>query len=986
MISNHEKWVVHKFGGTSVGNADCMRKCIDIIRPIVSQQRVAVVVSAMGGKPKVTDLLLDLVHAAASGRDDEIVRKMDDIHSKHQLCVNDILQKAPECAARIMRLIESDLKDISDLLRAVQLMRTPHEQILELVSGYGEIWSANIMTEAMQLDGQPFIFLNARDVLLVEEQETIGTKIFWEESEAKLSAYIAAAEEKFYAENRHLQFSNPNNVQLPHLMITGYIASSINGVATTLKRDGSDFSASIFGKMLKADTITIWTDVSGVYSADPRRVPDAQIIPNISYHEAIELAYFGAKVIHPKTMAPAIMSKIPIYIRNTFDPKHPGTRIFLSPYELSEAPQVSEKSSSRANPSRERSVCGFTTVDNICLLNIEGTGMIGVPGIAHRLFGALKNANISVMFIAQASSEHSICFATKNALASKAKAAIEEAFYYELKQQFITSIRLINDCSIIAAVGDSMSHMPGVSGLFFNALGGAKINVLSISQGCDERNISAVVYSKDATKALNAVHAAFWLSSFEITIGILGTGRVGSALLQTLIEQSQVLKTRFNLQIKIRGILNTRKMLLSEDLSHVIHDKLVALEEMNNSSDSNQKDAEVESPAEDGFPISVVVPNTVRYARSDYVKKSRSNLSLKELDVEFSTSPSPVATRTTTPVPNDTVTDEVVDSNLSRFLEHLQGGTIPHTILIDATTSHTIASYHPQWLKQGFHIVTANKRAMASNTLPLYESLLEAILTSQRMYMSEVTIGASLPIRTTLSDILISGDRVYSVVGIMSVSINTMLTKIYDEGKSFGQAIKETYQSGLFEDDPLVDLQGREAAEKLLILSRDLGYMLNLSDIEIEPLLSKNVPARVINWKNIEEEDFEVENALFLAKAQQAKAKNCTLRYVQRIECFPPAQLGGSTCCTSSGNVANGKVKATVRLEEVPLDSPHALVKGAVYHFSFHTERYEQNPLVVQGPLSDSANTASGMLGDILRIARSLGAKDRGIMSTAVYK
>jgi aspartokinase/homoserine dehydrogenase 1 len=296
------QWVVHKFGGTSVGSADCMRKCIEIVRPLVSDRRVAVVVSAMGGKPKVTDLLLDLVHAAASCNKDEVSRKIAEIHEKHLKCVNDVLSRAPSVAERIMKLIESDLKDIGDLLRAVQLMRTPHEQILELVSGYGEIWSANIMTEAMILEGLPFVFLNARDVLFVEEQDTIGTKVLWEESEAKLDAHIRDLESMFYAEKRYLLFDcSEESPTLPHLLITGYIASTINHVATTLKRDGSDFSASIFGKMLKAEAITIWTDVSGVYSADPRRVPDAQIIPNVSYFEAIELAYFGAKVIHPKT-------------------------------------------------------------------------------------------------------------------------------------------------------------------------------------------------------------------------------------------------------------------------------------------------------------------------------------------------------------------------------------------------------------------------------------------------------------------------------------------------------------------------------------------------------------------------------------------------------------------------------------------------------------------------------------------------------------
>lgn len=278
-------WVVHKFGGTSVGNAECIRKCVDIIKPELSTNRVAVVVSAMGGKPKVTDLLLEIVHAAAQGKQSEVLQKTDLIRSKHYECVADLLSCSPATMQSIIDMVNKDLSDIMDLLRAVQLMKTAHEQILELVSGYGEIWSASIISAFLKLEGLPFGFLNARDVLVVGEYETVGTKVFWEESSEKLDSFLHATD----------------CVANHHLIITGYIASTLDGVATTLKRDGSDFSASIFGKLLRASSITIWTDVSGVYSADPRRVPEAQIIQNISYAEAIELAYFGAKVIHPKT-------------------------------------------------------------------------------------------------------------------------------------------------------------------------------------------------------------------------------------------------------------------------------------------------------------------------------------------------------------------------------------------------------------------------------------------------------------------------------------------------------------------------------------------------------------------------------------------------------------------------------------------------------------------------------------------------------------
>lgn len=304
-------WVVHKFGGTSVGTPDSMRKCIEIVKPYIQSNssstngnsnnsdghndskagatNIAVVVSAMGGKPKVTDLLLDLVHAAAANRQEEIAAKMHTITEKHRNCANQILSGSPEVAV-IIRQIESDLKDIADLLRAVSLMKVPHEQILELVSGYGEIWSATIMTEAMKMQGLPFIFLNARDVLFVSETET-GTNIHWDESEQKLNQFI----------NSKDLYNSSNSAGPRHLMITGYVASTLSGIATTLKRDGSDFSASIFGRLLNAKTVTIWTDVSGVFSADPRRVPDARVIPDVSYTEAVELAYFGAKVIHPKT-------------------------------------------------------------------------------------------------------------------------------------------------------------------------------------------------------------------------------------------------------------------------------------------------------------------------------------------------------------------------------------------------------------------------------------------------------------------------------------------------------------------------------------------------------------------------------------------------------------------------------------------------------------------------------------------------------------
>ena len=574
-------------------------------------------------------------------------------------------------------------------------------------------------------------------------------------------------------------------------------------------------------------------------------------------------------------MAPAIMAKIPIYIRNTFEPENEGTRIFLG----------LEKDQSL----RQRSVCGFTTVDKIALFNLEGTGMIGVPGIAHRLFGALKNAGVSVMFIAQASSEHSICFATKSMHLHKAKSAIEEAFFYELKQGYVTDIKVVDDCAIIAAIGDGMSQTTGVSGLFFGALGGANINVLSISQGCNERNISAVVHSIDATKALRAVHAAFWLSSLDISIGIVGTGRVGSALVQTILEQCSLLEARFGIKINIRGIANSRKMLLGDDLNEDLRGKMSFFKSKRNDSVRDKEG----------------------------VRKSHSNVSLDDLAKTMAEDG-----------------DEKLDTDLEKFLKHLIDGPTPHSIIIDASTSHDVANLHPSWLHHGCHVVTANKRAIGSS-LELYNEIFGAMRAANRMYMSEVTIGASLPIRTTLNDILCSGDAVHSIVGIMSVSSGMILTDICDFGKTFTESVQRTYQLGLFEDDAFKDLEGTEAAEKLLILAREMGFPMKLEDIYIEPLATKR---HIKSWDDLGDA-FAEEDGKLLKRAQEAKAKGCTLRYIQRIECDPPAELGKHR---------NRKVKATVKLEDVPMDSPHAMVKGPVYHFSFHTARYEQAPLTIQ--------------------------------------
>ncbi|RLN90207.1 hypothetical protein BBJ28_00001884 [Nothophytophthora sp. Chile5] len=542
-VTMADKFVVHKFGGTSVGSAECFAKVADIVAALEAP-RVAVVVSAIGGKPKVTDLLISLLELAKLRKTAECDAILATIREKHHKVVSSLLPAA--VGAPIEEAIERDLKAVSELLRSISIMQTYNENVVEFISGHGEIWSAKILTavlsQRMQQDGKKhtFRFVDARDFLTVEPDSEHGPVVQYELSTQKMQEILQ---------------SSDANKEITHLVVTGFICSTVDGVMTTLKRDGSDFTASICGRVLHASSVTIWTDVSGVLSADPRRVPESQILPEISYQEAMELAYFGAKVIHPKTMAPAIVEDIPIYIRNTFEPQHPGTKIsHRKRVEL-------KRSMSNGAPTARNIVSGFSTVDDLALFNIEGSGMVGVHGTSSRLFSALDRVKVSVVLIAQASSEHSICFAVPMGLADVAKDVVNETFFKEIHVGLIDKAEYIAPISIIAAVGDQMSQTPGVCARFFGALGRAKINVLAISQGSSERNISAVVRYEDSAMALRAVHSSFFLSDQTISIGLMGlefeeneANSIGVALLKQYHQQREFLRRRFNVDIRVRAI------------------------------------------------------------------------------------------------------------------------------------------------------------------------------------------------------------------------------------------------------------------------------------------------------------------------------------------------------------------------------------------------------------------------------------------------
>jgi aspartokinase/homoserine dehydrogenase 1 len=463
----------------------------------------------------------------------EVKRQIEDLRARHAKIAETLLERS--AAQLYLASFDRDCHDIVGILQTVRLTRSASKNVLDLVSGYGEIWSTQLFREYFErvaLRPGECRWLDAREIVVVE-WGSLGPAVQWNESRANLQRQVAA------------EFAGT-------LIVTGFIAADKRGVQTTLGRNGSDFSASIFGALLRANEIHIWTDVDGVLSADPRLVPDAQVIDSLSYNEAMELAYFGAKVIHPQTMAPAVGDEIPIWIRNTFAPERPATLIC-------------------ASPKSQLTVKGITTIEKIALLNLEGAGMIGVPGTANRLFGALREENISVILISQGSSEHSICCAVPLDQAERAARALRRAFERELAEAQIQAIEVDADLAILAVVGDGMAGTPGVAAKVFNALGASAVNVRAIAQGASERNISVVVDGKQATRALRAVHAGFYLSPHTLSIGIIGPGTVGRVLLDQLASQAQRLQQQFKLDLRVRGIASSRKMLLSDKGVDLVH-------------------------------------------------------------------------------------------------------------------------------------------------------------------------------------------------------------------------------------------------------------------------------------------------------------------------------------------------------------------------------------------------------------------------------
>jgi aspartokinase/homoserine dehydrogenase 1 len=484
-----KRWKIHKFGGSSLADADCFRRVAGIILDY-DESRLGVVVSAMGG---MTDALIDLA-VLAERNDTRFESALHEIGERYSETASSLLDG--QALVEVLDAWGSDADDVIDVLKAIALVKSAPQRSRDVVAGYGEIWSARMLAAYLgqEAPGRGGTWVDARRVVTVRVTE-LGPTVLWDESQSKMDQALPAGFEGI-------------------AVITGFIAADEEGLQTTLGRNGSDYSAAIFAALTKANALSIWTDVDGVMSADPNRVPEAQVIDRLTYNEAMELAYFGANVIHPQTLGPAVENDIPVTIRSSRNPAHPGTQIVTGSVPADNI----------------KGIKGITAIGGMALVNLEGSGMIGVPGTADRLFASLKSAGVSVTLISQASSEHSICIAVPQDVAERARKVVTETFADELESGQIQSVDVTDAQSIVAVVGDGMAGTPGIAARFFGTLGRAGINIRAIAQGSSERNISVVVDSDDAVKALRAAHSGFYLSAKTISIGLIGPGTEGTAL------------------------------------------------------------------------------------------------------------------------------------------------------------------------------------------------------------------------------------------------------------------------------------------------------------------------------------------------------------------------------------------------------------------------------------------------------------------------